>query len=264
MKVPRLSPEVLMSQFFQDMEVCVMQVLLRCWENQRMLSSVSIFSFISYNSRSSVYLCAYILSSVMAVCGWIDSCYHPFTFATEVTFLYEIFMPMNKWLNFGGDLKLINQMADIVTLVRHALVEICTVPVLLVDIVAICNLQCFEPSVCWRCWLSGRNGIWPVKNWVIGCWRGYLPRVRHRFAYGPADPLALTVSWFSKIRLVLLFWNWLTQVVRKLLLWSPYVIGQTIIFSCCGLFFFLSSFFHRLISAVGDWMFTILWHMVWP
>jgi len=52
-------------------------------------------------------------------------------------------------------------------------------------------------------------------------------------------------------------------------LWSPYVIGQTIIFSCCGLFFlsfFLSFFlfFPRLISAVGDWMFTILWHMVWP
>jgi len=45
-------------------------------------------------------------------------------------------------------------------------------------------------------------------------------------------------------------------------LWSPYVIGQTIIFSCCGLFFFL--LFPRLISAVEDWMFTILWHMVWP
>ena len=42
-------------------------------------------------------------------------------------------------------------------------------------------------------------------------------------------------------------------------LWSPYVIGQTIIFSSC---FFL--FFPRLISAVGDWMFTILQHMVWP
>ena len=27
-------------------------------------------------------------------------------------------------------------------------------------------------------------------------------------------------------------------------------------------FFFL--FFLRLISAVGDWMFTILWHMMWP
>jgi len=32
---------------------------------------------------------------------------------------------------------------------------------------------------------------------------------------------------------------------------------------------FLSSssffiFYPRLILAVGDWMFTILWHMVWP
>jgi len=43
----------------------------------------------------------------------------------------------------------------------------------------------------------------------------------------------------------------------------PYVIGQTIIFSCC--FFLLSFFFFpRLISAVRDWMFTILWYMVWP
>ena len=29
-------------------------------------------------------------------------------------------------------------------------------------------------------------------------------------------------------------------------------------------FFFFLLFFPRLISAVGDWMFTILWHMVWP
>ena len=42
---------------------------------------------------------------------------------------------------------------------------------------------------------------------------------------------------------------------------SPYVIGRPYIFSCCFFFFF---FFPRLISAVGDWMFTILWHMVWP
>jgi len=28
--------------------------------------------------------------------------------------------------------------------------------------------------------------------------------------------------------------------------------------------FFLSLFFSRLISAVGDWMSTILPHMVWP
>jgi len=41
------------------------------------------------------------------------------------------------------------------------------------------------------------------------------------------------------------------------LLWSPYVIGQTIIFSSCFFFFFFVLFFPRLISAVGDWMFTI-------
>jgi len=41
-------------------------------------------------------------------------------------------------------------------------------------------------------------------------------------------------------------------------LWSPYVIGRPYIFSSC--FFF---FFPRLISAVGDWMSTILGHMVW-
>jgi len=45
-------------------------------------------------------------------------------------------------------------------------------------------------------------------------------------------------------------------------LWSPCVIGQTIIFLPCG--FYLSSFFSRLISAVGSWMSTILPHMVWP
>jgi len=35
-------------------------------------------------------------------------------------------------------------------------------------------------------------------------------------------------------------------------LWSPYGIGQTIIFSSCGFFFFFFLFFPRLISAVAD------------
>jgi len=51
------------------------------------------------------------------------------------------------------------------------------------------------------------------------------------------------------------------------LLWSPHVIGQTIIFSSSSYFFLLLLFiFPRLISAVGDWMSTILPfpHMVWP
>jgi len=46
------------------------------------------------------------------------------------------------------------------------------------------------------------------------------------------------------------------------LLWSPYVIAQTIIFLLCD--FYLSSFFPRLISAAVDWMSTILRHMMWP
>ena len=46
------------------------------------------------------------------------------------------------------------------------------------------------PSVLWRCWLGSRKGIRPVKNWVVGCWRGYLSGARCRLAYGPADATA--------------------------------------------------------------------------
>jgi len=60
------------------------------------------------------------------------------------------------------------------------------------------------------------------------------------------------------------FLLWSRYTSRECSLWSPYVIGQTIIFSFCFFFLSSSSFFPRLISAVGDWMFTILWHMVWP
>ena len=40
-------------------------------------------------------------------------------------------------------------------------------------------LHCFAvPSVFWRCWLGGRKGVRPVKNWVVRCWRGYLSGAR--------------------------------------------------------------------------------------
>jgi len=35
------------------------------------------------------------------------------------------------------------------------------------------------------------------------------------------------------------------------------------VFLSCGFFFFLLSFFPRLISAVADWMSTVLSHMMW-
>jgi len=34
--------------------------------------------------------------------------------------------------------------------------------------------SCCHPSVLWHCRLGGRKGIWPVKNWVVGCWHGCL------------------------------------------------------------------------------------------
>ena len=48
-----------------------------------------------------------------------------------------------------------------------------------------------KPSVLWRCWLGGRKGMRPVKNWVMGCWYGYLSGARCRLAYGPADATAI-------------------------------------------------------------------------
>jgi len=51
----------------------------------------------------------------------------------------------------------------------------------------------------------------------------------------------------------------------RCLLWPPYVIGQAIVFCPVVSFFLLSFFFFpRLISAVVDWMSTILQHVVWP
>ena len=69
-------------------------------------------------------------------------------------------------------------------------------------------------SVLWHCWLSDRKGIRPVKNWVVGCWRGYLSGLRCRLAYRPADATATHCLFASvKSRLVLPVWYWLTRVV---------------------------------------------------
>jgi len=47
-----------------------------------------------------------------------------------------------------------------------------------------------NPSVLWHCCLGSRKGIWPVKNWVVGYWRGYVSGLRCTFAYGPDDATA--------------------------------------------------------------------------
>ena len=65
----------------------------------------------------------------------------------------------------------------------------------------------YSPSVLWCCWLGDRKGIRPVKNWVVGCWHGYLFGARSDLHMAQLMPLPLTVSCFSKI------WYWLTRVV---------------------------------------------------
>ena len=79
------------------------------------------------------------------------------------------------------------------------------------------NTYCYLlPSVLWRCWLGGRKGIRPVKNWVVGCWRGYLSGATCRLAYSPADATATCCLFASvKSRLVLPFWYRLTRVVPE-------------------------------------------------
>jgi len=74
-------------------------------------------------------------------------------------------------------------------------------------VMTIC-LQCSMPSVLWRCWLGGRKGIRPVKNWVVGCWHGNVSGSRCSFAYGPGPlmPLPLIISNSSKSRLFLPSW----------------------------------------------------------
>jgi len=69
--------------------------------------------------------------------------------------------------------------------------------------------------VLWHCWLGGRKGIRPVKNWVVGCWCSCLSGARSRLAYGPADATATHSLASVKFRLVLPFWYWLTSIVPE-------------------------------------------------
>ena len=74
-------------------------------------------------------------------------------------------------------------------------------------------LQCFSPSVLWRCWLGGRKGIRPVKNWVV---------VLAWLFVWSQEQICIWPSWCHchslsvapiKSRLVLPFWYRLTWVV---------------------------------------------------
>ena len=110
------------------------------------------------------------------------------------------------------------------------------------------------PSVLWRCWLGGRKGIRPVKNWVVGCWRGCLGWGTD-LHIAQQMPLPLTISCSSKSRLVLTFlvlpfWCLLTLVVLDKFQKS----SKTVV---CVYVSFWADFSHPLldflISTLHDW-----------
>ena len=63
------------------------------------------------------------------------------------------------------------------------------------------------PLELWHCWLGIRKSIWPVKNWVMRWWHGYLSGMRCKwFAYGPADATATLLSLaLLKFRMIFTF-----------------------------------------------------------
>ena len=66
---------------------------------------------------------------------------------------------------------------------------------------AVCTL----PSVLWRCWLGGRKGIRPVKNWVVGVGMVICLERGADLHMAQLMPLPLTVSCFSIIQIGFIF-----------------------------------------------------------
>ena len=62
----------------------------------------------------------------------------------------------------------------------------------------------------WRCWLGGRKGIRPVKNWVVGVWSEVQTCIWSSWCHCHSLSLASVKS-----RLVLPFWYRLTWVVLR-------------------------------------------------
>ena len=94
--------------------------------------------------------------------------------------------------NFAKNLEgwLDTSMANVATEMVQAKVTDSWVFLSLVLYCTYCLILYLLPSVLSCCWLGGRKGIRPVKNWVMGCWRGDLSGARCRLAYVPADATA--------------------------------------------------------------------------
>ena len=76
-------------------------------------------------------------------------------------------------------------------------------------------VQCkvIVPSVLWRCWLAGRKGIRPVKNWVL-VWLSVWSEVQTCILPSWCHCHSLSLA-SVKSRSVLPFWYWLTWVIPE-------------------------------------------------
>jgi len=62
-------------------------------------------------------------------------------------------------------------------------------------------LVLWVPSVLWHCWLGGRKGIRPVKNWVVGAGMVICLERGADLYIAQLMPRPLAVSCFSKIQI---------------------------------------------------------------
>jgi len=74
------------------------------------------------------------------------------------------------------------------------------------------------PWVLRHCWMIVRRSIWPVKNWLMRCWHGYLSDAGCKWlAHGPSSDATATPSSLAslKSRTVLPCWCLLTSCPGK-------------------------------------------------
>ena len=89
-----------------------------------------------------------------------------------------------------------------------------------------------------------------------------LNRGRHLYSLGRPSRWALAHSLVTHLFIFIAVYSLLESVAdRALVMVALCNRKDHYIFAVWFLSFF---FFPRLISAVGNWMFTILWHMMWP
>jgi len=99
-----------------------------------------------------------------------------------------------------------------------------------------------------------------LRHWTEGA--TYIRQGSHHVGHWLTFLVSFNAQFLFFFLLICRAFSW-SEVLCELFLWPPCIADADII--CCSSgFFFLSSFFPHLFSAIADWMSTILPHMMWP